>query len=100
MKRWIVMAIMAGLSMLASGAQLRRVASDAITLRGAIAEGDVDQLRQLVTPGISVLRVNSDGGDPQAAMLLGRYLRQLQWGLAVLGVSGSTIERESGKCAR
>ena len=83
MKRLIVMGIMAGISTLASAAELSRVASDTIALRGAIAEGDVDKLRQLATPGTTVLRINSDGGDPQAAMQLGRYLRQQQWRLAV-----------------
>ena len=83
MKRLIVMGLMAGLGTLASAAELSRVAGDTIALRGAIAEGDVDQLRQLATPGTTVLRINSDGGDPQAAMLLGRYLRQWQWRLAI-----------------
>lgn len=83
MKRLIVMGLMAGLGTLASAAELSRVAGDTIALRGAIAEGDVDQLRQLATPGTTVLRINSDGGDPQAAMLLGRYLRQRQWSLAI-----------------
>lgn len=83
MKRLIVMGLMAGIGTLASAAQLRRVGSDTIALRGAIAEGDVDQLRQLATPGTTVLRINSAGGDPQAAMLLGRYLRQRQWRLAI-----------------
>ena len=83
MKRLIVMGIMAGISTLASAAELRRVASDTIALRGTIAEGDVDKLRQLATPVTTVLRVNSDGGDPQAAMQLGRYLRQRQWSLAI-----------------
>ncbi|PKB22567.1 hypothetical protein [Janthinobacterium sp. 64] len=83
MKRLIVMGLMAGLGALASAAELRRVGSDTIALRGAIAEGDVETLRQLATPGTTVLRINSDGGDPQAAMLLGRYLRQRQWSLAI-----------------
>ncbi|MGK5054187.1 hypothetical protein [Janthinobacterium sp. RB2P8] len=83
MKRLIMMGIMAGIGTLASAAELRRVASDTIALRGAIAEGDVDQLRLLATPGTTVLRINSNGGDPQAAMLLGRYLRQQQWRLTV-----------------
>ena len=83
MKRLIVMGLMAGLGTLASAAELSRVAGDTIVLRGAIAEGDVDQLRQLATPGTTVLRINSAGGDPQAAMLLGRYLRQRQWSLAI-----------------
>ena len=83
MKRLIVMGLMAGIGTLGSAAELRRVGGDTIALRGAIAEGDVDQLRQLATPGATVLRINSDGGDPQAAMLLGRYLRQRQWSLAI-----------------
>lgn len=83
MKRLIVMGLMAGLGTLASAAELRRVAGDTIAMRGAIAEGDVDQLRQLATPATTVLRINSDGGDPQAAMLLGRYLRQRQWSVAI-----------------
>ena len=83
MKRLIVMGLMAGIGTLASAAELRRVGSDTIALRGAIAEGDVDQLRQLATPATTVLRINSAGGDPQAAMLLGRYLRQRQWSLAI-----------------
>ena len=83
MKRLIVMGLMAGIGTLGSAAELRRVGSDTIALRGAIAEGDVDQLQQLATPGTTVLRINSAGGDPQAAMLLGRYLRQRQWRLAI-----------------
>ena len=83
MKRLIVMGLMAGIGTLASAAELRRVGGDTIALRGAIAEGDVDQLRQLATPATTVLRINSAGGDPQAAMLLGRYLRQRQWRLAI-----------------
>ena len=83
MKRFILMGIMTGISMLASAAELSRVASDTIALGGAIAEGDVDKLRQLATPGTTMLRINSHGGDPQAAMLLGRYLRQRQWSLAI-----------------
>lgn len=83
MKRLIVMGLMAGIGTLGSAAELSRVGSDTIALRGAIAEGDVDQLRQLATPATTVLRINSAGGDPQAAMLLGRYLRQQQWSLAI-----------------
>ena len=83
MKRFILMGIMTGISMLASAAELSRVASDTIALGGAIAEGDVDKLRQLATPGTTMLRINSHGGDPQAAMLLGRYLRQRQWSLSI-----------------
>lgn len=83
MKRLIVMGIMACIGALASAAELRRVASDTIALRGPIAEGDVDKLRLLAAPGLTLLRVNSDGGDPQAAMQLGRYLRQQQWRLAI-----------------
>lgn len=83
MKRLIVMGLMAGIGTLGSAAELRRVGGDTIALRGAIAEGDVDQLRQLATPATTVLRINSAGGDPQAAMLLGRYLRQRQWRLVV-----------------
>jgi len=83
MKRLIVMGIMAAIGTLASAAELRRVASDTIALRGAIAEGDVDKLRQLATPGTTVLRINSDSGDPQAAMQLGRFLRQQQWDIAI-----------------
>lgn len=83
MKRLIVMGLMAGIGTLGSAAELRRVASDTIALRGAIAGGDVDKLRQLATPGTTVLRINSDGGDPQAAMQLGRYLRQRQWDIAI-----------------
>ncbi len=83
MKRLIVMGLLAGIGTLGSAAELHRVGGDTIALRGAIAEGDVDQLRQLATPATTVLRINSAGGDPQAAMLLGRYLRQRQWRLAI-----------------
>ena len=83
MKRLIVMGVLAGVGALAGAAELRRVASDTIALRGAIAGGDVDRLRQLATPATSMLRINSDGGDPQAAMQLGRYLRQQQWDVAI-----------------
>ena len=90
MKRLIVMGIMAAFGTLAGAAEVSRVASDAIALRGAIAEGDVDRLRQLATPATTLLRVNSDGGDPQAAMQLGRYLRQQQWDVAIDTVCAGT----------
>jgi len=83
MKRFLLMAVMAGVSAPAGAADVSRVAGDTIDLRGAIADGDVDKLRQLATPETTVLRVNSNGGDPQAAMQLGRYLRQQQWRLAI-----------------
>ena len=83
MKRFILMGIMAGIGTLAAAADVSRVDAGSLALRGAIAEGDVDKLRQLATPATTMLRVNSEGGDPQAAMLLGRYLRQQQWDLAV-----------------
>jgi len=83
MKRLIVMGIMAGIGTLASAAQLSRADSGAIALRGPIAEGDVDKLRLLATPGTTLLRVNSEGGDALAAMQLGRYLRRQQWDIAV-----------------
>lgn len=83
MKRLIVLGMMAGVGALAAAAELHRVDRDTIVLRGVIAEGDVDRLRQLATPATSMLRVNSGGGDPQAAMLLGRYLRQQRWDVAI-----------------
>lgn len=83
LKRLIVMGIMAGIGTLAGAAQLSRVDSGTIALRGPIAEGDVDKLRLLASPGTTLLRVNSDGGDAQAAMRLGRYLRRQQWDIAV-----------------
>ncbi|MCC7597585.1 hypothetical protein IGS61_08805 [Janthinobacterium sp. FW305-129] len=83
MKRLIVMGIMAGIGTLASAAQLSRVDSGAIALRGPIAGGDVDTLRQLATPGTTLLRVNSDAGEPQAAMQLGRLVRQLRLDIAI-----------------
>lgn len=83
MKRLIVMGIMAGIGTLAGAADFSRVGAASIALRGTLADGDVAKLRQLATPETGVLRVNSDGGDPQAAMQLGRYLRQRQWDVAI-----------------
>ena len=83
MKRLIVMGIMAGIGTLASAAQLSRADSGAIALRGPIAGGDVDTLRQLATPGTTLLRVHSDAGDAQAAMQLGRLVRQLRLDIAI-----------------
>ncbi|MDN2716768.1 hypothetical protein [Janthinobacterium sp. SUN120] len=83
MKRFLWMAAMMGVTALAGAADVSRMAGDAIVLRGAIAGGDVDKVRQLAMGETTMLRVNSDGGDPQAAMLLGRYLRQQQWDLSV-----------------
>lgn len=83
MKRFLWMAAMMGVTALAGAADVSRAAGDAIVLRGAIADGDVEKVRQLATSETTVLRVNSGGGDPQAAMLLGRYLRQRQWDLSV-----------------
>ena len=83
MKRFLWMAVLAGASALAGAADVSRVDGDTLALRGAIADGDVDKLRQLATPATTVLRVNSDGGDAQAAMQLGRYLRQRQWDVAI-----------------
>ena len=83
MKRFLCVGMMAGMTALAGAADFSRTGSDSITMRGPVVEGDVDKLRQLATPGTTVLRINSAGGDPQAAMLLGRYLRQRQWSLAI-----------------
>ena len=83
MKRFLCVGMMVGVTALAGAADFSRTGSDSITMRGPVVEGDVDQLRQLATPGTTVLRINSDGGDPQAAMRLGRYLRQQQWSLAI-----------------
>lgn len=83
MKHYLLMGIMAGVSAFAGAADISRAADGSIALRGAIADGDVDKLRQLALPGTTLLRVNSDGGDAQAAMQLGRYLRQQQWDLAI-----------------
>ena len=83
MKRFLCVGMMAGVTALAGAADFSRTGSDSITMRGPVVEGDVDKLMQLATPVTTVLRVNSDGGDPQAAMLLGRYLRQRQWSLAI-----------------
>ena len=83
MKRLIVMGIMAGIGTLASAAQLSRADSGAIALRGPIAEGDVDKLRLLAVPGTTLLRVNSDAGEPRSAMLLGRLVRQLRLDIAI-----------------
>ena len=83
MKRLIVMGIMAGIGTLASAAQLSRADSGAIVLRGPIAEGDVDKLRLLAVPGTTLLRVNSDAGEPRSAMQLGRLVRQLRLDIAI-----------------
>ncbi|WP_143450059.1 hypothetical protein [Janthinobacterium sp. BJB304] len=83
MKRLIVMGIMAGIGTLASAAQLSRADSGAIALRGPIAEGDVDKLRLLAVPGTTLLRVNSDAGEPRSAMQLGRLVRQLRLDIAI-----------------
>lgn len=83
MKRILLMGMMAGVTALAGAADFSRADAGSIAMRGPIAEGDVDKLRLLAAPGTVLLRVNSDAGDPQAAMQLGRYLRQQQWGLAI-----------------
>ena len=83
MKHFLWLAVMAGVTAFAGAADFSRTGSDSIAMRGPIADGDVGKLRLLATPGTTLLRVNSDGGDPQAAMQLGRYLRQRQWRLAI-----------------
>ena len=83
MKRFLWVSLMAGVTACAGAADFSRVDAGSIAMRGPIAEGDVDKLRLLATPGTALLRVNSDAGDPQAAMQLGRYLRQQQWRLAI-----------------
>ena len=83
MKRILLMGIMAGVTALAGAADFSRADAGSIAMRGPIAQGDVDKLRLLAAPGTVLLRVNSDAGDPQAAMQLGRYLRQQQWRLAI-----------------
>ncbi|WP_158301059.1 hypothetical protein [Janthinobacterium sp. BJB426] len=83
MKRFLWAGVMAGVTALAGAADFSRTGSDSIAMRGPIAEGDVDKLRRLATPGTRLLRVNSDGGDAQAAMQLGRLVRQLRLDIAV-----------------
>ncbi|WP_332861759.1 hypothetical protein [Janthinobacterium svalbardensis] len=83
MKRFLCVGMMAGVTALAGAADFSRTGSDSITLRGPVADGDVDKLRLLATPGMTLLRVNSDGGVPQAAMQLGRLVRQLRLDIAI-----------------
>ncbi|MGK5057853.1 hypothetical protein ACQ4WY_13000 [Janthinobacterium sp. LB2P49] len=83
MKRFLWVGLMAGVTVLAGAADFSRTGSDSIAMRGPIAVGDVGKLQLLAAPGTALLRVNSDGGDPQAAMQLGRYLRQQQWDVAI-----------------
>ena len=83
MKRFLWVGLMAGVTVLAGAADFSRTGSDSIAMRGPIAEGDVGKLQLLAAPGTALLRVNSDGGDPQAAMQLGRYLRRQQWDVAI-----------------
>ncbi|MDN2704316.1 hypothetical protein O0881_20260 [Janthinobacterium sp. SUN100] len=83
MKRFLWVGLMAGVTALAGAADFSRTGSDSIAMRGPIAAGDVAKLQGLAAPGTTLLRVNSDAGDPQVAMQLGRYLRQQQWDLSV-----------------
>ncbi|MDN2707822.1 hypothetical protein O0880_00150 [Janthinobacterium sp. SUN118] len=83
MKRFLCMGIMAGATALAGAADFSRMADGSIAMRGAIAEGDVDRLRQLAPREATLLRVNSDGGDAQAAMLLARLVRQQGLDIAI-----------------
>lgn len=83
MKRFLLMGMMAGVTALAGAADFSRADARSIAMRGPIAEGDVDKLRLLATPGTALLRVNSDAGDPQAAMQLGRLVRQLRLDIAI-----------------
>ncbi|KAB0327224.1 hypothetical protein LSO07_28010 [Janthinobacterium sp. PLB04] len=83
MKRFLWAGVMAGVTALAGAADFSRGGSDSIAMRGPIAEGDVDKLRLLAAPGMTLLRVNSDAGDPLAAMQLGRLVSQLQLDIAI-----------------
>ncbi|PHV18188.1 hypothetical protein GQ37_006910 [Janthinobacterium sp. BJB1] len=74
---------MAGVTALAGAADFSRVDAGSIAMRGAIADGDADRLRQLYTHETTLLRINSDGGEPLAAMQLGRLVRQLRLDLAI-----------------
>ncbi|WP_152988667.1 hypothetical protein [Janthinobacterium sp. Ant5-2-1] len=83
MKRFLWVGLMAGVTACAGAADFSRVDAGSIAMRGPIAEGDVDKLRLLATPGTALLRVNSDAGDPQAAMQLARLVRQLRLDIAI-----------------
>ena len=83
MKHFFLISVLAGVTALAGAADFSRLAAGGIAMRGAIAAGDADKLRQLSTHETTLLRVNSDGGDPQAAMQLGRLIRQRQFDLAI-----------------
>ena len=83
MKRFLWISVMAGVTAFAGAADFSRTGSDSIAMRGPIADGDVGKLQGLAAPGSTLLRVNSDGGDPQAAMQLGRYLHQQQWEITI-----------------
>ncbi|NHQ89759.1 hypothetical protein [Janthinobacterium lividum] len=83
MKRFLWVGLMAGVTACAGAADFSRVDTGSIAMRGPIAEGDVDKLRLLATPGTALLRVNSDAGDPQAAMQLARLVRQLRLDIAI-----------------
>lgn len=83
MKRFLWAGVMAGVTALAGAADFSRTGSGSIAMRGPVAEGDVDKLRRLATPDTRLLRVNSDAGDAQAAMQLGRLVRQLRLDIAI-----------------
>ncbi|KKO63792.1 hypothetical protein VM94_03545 [Janthinobacterium sp. KBS0711] len=83
MKRFLWVGLMAGVTACAGAADFSRVDAGSIAMRGPIAEGDVDKLRPLATRGTALLRVNSDAGDPQAAMQLARLVRQLRLDIAI-----------------
>ena len=83
MKRFLWVGVMAGVTALAGAADFSRVDAGSIAMRGAIADGDADRLRQMYTRETTLLRINSDGGEPLAAMSLGRFIRQQRLDLAI-----------------
>lgn len=58
----------------------------ALNLRGALAAGDGQRLQQLLTPTVRLLRVQSPGGDLQAALDIAELLQARQLPVSVDGL--------------
>lgn len=71
-------------------AQFTRDSKHVIRMDGGIVAGDVDRLARVYDASVTVLKVRSEGGDTEAGMLLGRFIRSKHLDLEINGLCASS----------
>ncbi|CAH0288345.1 hypothetical protein SRABI118_03994 [Massilia sp. Bi118] len=74
----------------AHGADITRIDAHTLLLKGAIERGDDAKLEKMYTPGTTLLKVRSVGGDSEAGILMGSFIHDKNLDLEVVGGCASS----------